>query len=137
MTSPTTHLFVYGTLMSRAQGLLGREQRARLARETHSLGEATLTGARLYDLGHFPGLVETGDPAHIVHGEVLTLASPAATLAWVDEYEDVIPSGPAASHYDRVARSVRLASGAELSAWVYRFTRDFARFAAIEGGRWR
>jgi len=131
------HLFVYGTLMSGAVGALGKAQRERLQRESRSLGAATMAGARLYDLGRYPGLVESGEAGDVVHGEVVTLTNPARTFLWLDAYEDVIPDKPDASDYARLQRAVRLAKGgAEINAWAYVFLKDVARRRAIASGRW-
>lgn len=129
-------LFVYGTLMRTAQGALGAAQRARLQRESRSLGPATMAGAQLYDLGRYPALVESGDDAHVVHGEVLELANAQRTFAWLDAYEDVAPGTPESNEYARLERSVRLACGPELTAWVYVFVKDVAARPLIANGRW-
>ena len=126
----TSHIFVYGTLLSGARHPMG----ARLARESQILGEATIQG-RLYNLGRYPGLVESGDPADVVHGEVYALNSPATTLAWLDAYEG-ISSHAADNEYERCERAVRLASGAEVTAWVYLYRAPVTGRAAIAGGRW-
>jgi len=136
MVETCRHLFIYGTLMSSATGALGKAQRERLTRESRSLGAATMTGARLYDLGRYPGLVESGAASDIVHGEVVLLANPARTFLWLDTYEEVVPSDPTASEYARMERTVRLQRGGELKAWVYVFLKDVARRRAIAGGRW-
>ena len=132
----TRHLFVYGTLMPTDTGALGRTQRARLQRESRSLGAATLRGARLYNLGRYPGLVESGAESDVVHGEVLLLANPARSFSWLDAYEGVIHGKPDASDYARFERTVRLTRGAELTAWVYVFLKDVAHRRAIANGRW-
>ena len=131
------HLFVYGTLMSNANGALGKTQRDRLAREGRSLGPATLTGARLYDLGRYPGLTESGDAADIVHGELIALDDPHITLVWIDAYEGLAPGGHDENEYARVQRDVRLASGGELTAWVYVLLREIAQYRPITSGRWK
>jgi gamma-glutamylcyclotransferase (GGCT)/AIG2-like uncharacterized protein YtfP len=131
------YLFVYGTLMSEAVGALGKAQRDRLARESRTLGAAAMTGAQLYDLGSYPGLVETGDPAHIVHGEVVELVDPRRTFPWLDAYEGIVPGDHDQNQYVRLERRVQLARGPELAAWVYVFRLDAARFALIPGGRWK
>lgn len=136
MDATCRHLFVYGTLMAGATGALGRAQRQRLARESRSLGAATMTGARLYDLGRYPGLIQSGEAGDIVHGEVVQLANPARTLAWIDAYEGVIAGDAARSDYARLERTVRLQRGKELSAWVYVFLKDIARRRTIADGRW-
>lgn len=126
-----THLFVYGTLMSTARHPMG----ARLLREARLVGAATIAG-RLYRLGWYPGLVEAADGA-IVHGEVFALADPAMSLAWLDAYEGLQPEDPGNDEYKRLERTVQLASGEELTAWVYLYQRDVSGLTAIADGRWR
>lgn len=129
--SMNPHLFVYGTLLSAARHPMG----ARLAREARFLGAATI-GGRLYSLGRFPGLVETGDVGSIVHGEVYTLNSPAASLAWLDEYEGISPD-LARNDYERCERVARLASGEDLKVWVYLYRASVRGRATVPDGRWR
>lgn len=136
MARQGSHLFVYGTLMSAATGALGHAHRARLARETRSLGPATMAGAKLYDLGRYPGLVESGHDGDVVHGEALLLLNPVRTFSWLDPYEDISPSDPANSAYARLERPVRLARGEVITAWVYVFLRDVANRRLVPGGRW-
>jgi gamma-glutamylcyclotransferase (GGCT)/AIG2-like uncharacterized protein YtfP len=125
------HLFVYGTLLSGAAHPMG----ARLQLQARLVGEASL-GGRLYDLGSYPGLVETADAHQRVEGEVYTLDSPASALKWLDAYEGIVPGNHDQSDYERVERPVRLASGEELSAWVYLYRRNVRPGQAIPGGRW-
>jgi gamma-glutamylcyclotransferase (GGCT)/AIG2-like uncharacterized protein YtfP len=136
MRNAQRHLFVYGTLMQAARGTLGQAQRARLKREARILGPATIAGARLYDLGRYPGLVETGDPADVVHGEALVLLNPERTFLWLDAYEDIDPRDGAENPYARLQRPIRLARGDVTVAWVYVFLRDVARRRVIPGGKW-
>ena len=82
-TDGPTYLFVYGTLMSRARGLLGASQRARLGLKGTSLGEATIAG-RLVDLGTYPGLLEPAAAGDIVHGELFRLDRPEEVMSWLD-----------------------------------------------------
>jgi gamma-glutamylcyclotransferase (GGCT)/AIG2-like uncharacterized protein YtfP len=126
----TPHLFVYGTLLSSAAHPMG----ARLRREARLIGEASVAG-RLYSLGRYPGLVETTDPASCVHGEVYALNSPAASLRWLDAYEGIAGT-PAAGEYERCERRVRLASGGEVTAWVYLYRAPVQGLPAIADGRW-
>ncbi len=126
----TQHLFVYGTLLSGARHPMG----ARLSRQAQLLGEATIRG-RLYDLGRYPGLTETDDPAHVVHGEVYTLNSPTATLPWLDAYEGIAKDA-SRNEYERCERAVHLASGGEVTAWVYLYRAPVKGLAPIPDGRW-
>jgi gamma-glutamylcyclotransferase (GGCT)/AIG2-like uncharacterized protein YtfP len=126
----TPHLFVYGTLLSGARHPMG----ARLAREARLLGDATIRG-RLYDLGRYPGLVEAEDADGLVHGEVYTLNSPAASLLWLDLYEG-ISKDVARNDYERRERTVRLTSGGDMTAWVYLYRAPVRGLSPIADGRW-
>lgn len=115
MTLSTIHLpfFVYGTL-------LPGEENFRLWREAiQDIKPATLAGARLYDLGEFPMVVEDGE------GEVRGMAgwvSPSsydAALSLLDMLEDVHLPYPIGYAYRRLPRIVRLAGGSTVAAWVY------------------
>lgn len=129
------HLFVYGTLMRAAGGALGAQERERLTREARSLGPATLAAAELYDLGLYPGLVDSAEPGSVVHGEALELADAASTLPWLDDYEGAASGDQ--SEYARVRRPVHLADGSAIEAWVYVLRRADPHLARISGGRWK
>jgi gamma-glutamylcyclotransferase (GGCT)/AIG2-like uncharacterized protein YtfP len=124
------NLFVYGTLLSTA----GHPMGARLEREARLLGEAAIRGCRLYNLGRYPGLVAAGDADGLVHGEVFALNNPAASLKWLDDYEGIVP-GSTQNEYERVERTVRLAAGGDIQAWVYLYLGK-PRSPPIAGGRW-
>jgi gamma-glutamylcyclotransferase (GGCT)/AIG2-like uncharacterized protein YtfP len=124
----TRYLFVYGTLMSGAHKALGRTQRMRLARESDSLGPASIAHACLYDLVRYPGAVAGGDRDDLVHGEAVLLSNPEQTFAWLDAYES--------DRYERVVRAARLAGGEAIETWVYLLRVTPARAKRIEDGRW-
>jgi len=130
VSAPFTHLFVYGTLMPDACGELGLAERARLAVEADLLGPATTTGL-LLDLGDYPGLI---DGPGVVHGIVYALRNPAATLAWLDAYEDV--RGTSQDLYRRDERPVTLETGTSISAWTYVSIQPMIERAVIGSGRW-
>jgi gamma-glutamylcyclotransferase (GGCT)/AIG2-like uncharacterized protein YtfP len=136
MTDETVrYLFVYGTLMSGAKSALGREQRLRLARESDSLGPASIAHARLYNLGRYPGTAPSGSVDDVVQGEAVLLSDPAATLAWTDKYEGVSPGNPDTDEYARIVREARLAGGETIDAWVY-MLKVAPPGGLIEDGRW-
>lgn len=127
----TSLLFVYGTLMSRVGHAMGD----RLRREARLVGPGAIEG-RLYSLGRYPGLVEAAAGSYAVHGEVYDLAAPAASLAWLDDYEGIVPGRPDDSPYARVERPVRLASGEMLTAWVYLYCKGVTTRPELFGGYW-
>ncbi len=128
-------LFVYGTLLTRARGELGADMRARLRQESTSLGEATIPG-RLFSLGTFPVMLAPAASSDTVHGEVLRLEDPERVFVWLDPYEGITPGHRREGEYERVRRSVRLASGEELIAWVYLYVADTTNAPPIPSGRW-
>lgn len=131
----TQNLFVYGTLMSADSGALGRAQRERLQSEARCLGSATI-GGRLYDIGRYPGLIESADPADIVHGEVFALEDAPATFRWLDPYESIVPGDHVLSEYARSERAVRLTSGVDVIAWVYIYNQDISAARLVASGMW-
>lgn len=125
------NLFVYGTLVSAA----GHPNGARLSGEARLVGAASIPG-RLYRVGWYPGLVETEAGSERVHGEVYALDDPGRSLVWLDGYESIVPGDEVNSEYARVERVVRLASGQEVTAWVYLYQRDVAGLEVVADGQW-
>jgi gamma-glutamylcyclotransferase (GGCT)/AIG2-like uncharacterized protein YtfP len=134
-TDGPSYLFVYGTLMTRARGMLGASQRARLGLKGTSLGDATIAG-RLVNLGTYPGLLEPATPGDLVHGEVFRLERPDEVISWLDSYEGVSPQPAPHDEYARVRAPAWLATGEEVTAWVYRYRGITAEFPSIPDGRW-
>jgi gamma-glutamylcyclotransferase (GGCT)/AIG2-like uncharacterized protein YtfP len=131
----TSHLFVYGSLVTAA----GHAQGARLRREALLVGTATIAG-RLYRVSWYPALRPAAASTDLVHGEVYRLADAVKSLAWLDEYEGIIPGGTsaaAADEYARATRDVTLGDGNVVSAWVYLYQRAVPEDARVADGRWR
>jgi gamma-glutamylcyclotransferase (GGCT)/AIG2-like uncharacterized protein YtfP len=125
------NLFVYGSLMSSSRHPVGD----RLRREARLIGEASIAG-RLYEISWYPGLVARGQPDEFVQGEVYALERPAHALAWLDQYEGLVPGDPDAGEYERVERPVQLATGETIAAWVYLYRKDPAGLRRVASGRW-
>ena len=105
--------FVYGTLLPDQpnaflwQGL-----------ET-SAEQAWFGNGRLYDLGGYPMLVETG--ANPVKGQIITIASDfyESVMARLDFLEGYDSFRPELAGYRRVIREVMIENGRATAAWVY------------------
>lgn len=130
-----THLFVYGTLLSGDTGAGGRAQRDRLAREARVVGSGTVRG-RLYHLGRYPGLTLDDGESEFVHGELRELKTPATTLAWLDDYEGIVPGNHPHNEYERRTIEVTLASGEHVTAWGYVYRLPTVEKPLIANGRW-
>jgi gamma-glutamylcyclotransferase (GGCT)/AIG2-like uncharacterized protein YtfP len=120
-------LFVYGSLCSWA----GHPNGARLGREAAALKPARIVG-KLYRISWYPGLVPSDDPRDVVHGELVTLRDAAASLVWLDAYENLDKS----DEYERVRRAVSLDDGTRRDAWVYLYRWPVDPGARVASGRW-
>lgn len=115
-----TLIFVYGTLL---QGL---ERHHALGASTF-VGPAIMSGAALFDLGEYPGLV-AGEGS--VTGELYHVG--ASTLAALDAIEGYQAENPQTSLYRRQQKTVRLfATGESLQAEVYVFNGDMSHATAV------
>lgn len=118
-------LFVYGTLL---RGL----SRANALSRSLFLGHAEIQGD-LYDLGHYPGLV---DGVGRVLGELVEVD--AGTLTMLDEIEGYDPQFPEQSLYRRETREVTcLNDGCMTDAEVYLYNEEMAASQRISHGDYR
>ncbi len=124
-------LFVYGTLRREFNHRL--YQRV-LNRYAHYLGEATFRG-KLYDLGSYPGAVDSPHPEDKVVGEVYAVEPEylSTVLDILDEYEGCHPAEPEASLYVREQRPVHLGDQ-QIEAWIYLYNRSVEGREEIPGG---
>ncbi len=138
-TSPE-YLFVYGSLRATPprEGWPGEAAAARCAlmRYADHVGPGSIQG-RLYDVDWYPGAVSSRTPAERVCGDVYCIRDRAALLSVLDAYEAAAPPRSvrrAGAEYIRDRRSVRLADGARLSAWVYLFDAPTDGLTRVESG---
>lgn len=110
-------LFVYGTLMRGYDHPMARLLEA----NADFLGEAQCPG-RLYLVRHYPGLVDSNDPADRVHGQLYRLHRPRELLMKLDDYEGCGPDAPPPAEYRREPRPITTADGTTQQAWVYLYT---------------
>lgn len=120
------YLFVYGTLRTGFDGPMAR----RLRREARHVGSAFAKGA-LYRVAHYPGFVP-GEEGR-VPGDLFALPDAAATLAWLDLYEECAPHFPAPHEYRRERMGIEGPDG-PVEAWVYVYARDIACLKRILSG---
>ncbi len=110
----TVTLFVYGTLRRVSPHPMARF----LAERARFIGEATVAG-RLYDLGHYPGMLEADAAADLVMGDVYELSDGVQTMEELDRYEMV--ESPLPSFFERGEATVMLRDGTNVTANVYWF----------------
>ena len=126
----TDILFVYGTLMRAS----GHPAALRLACQSLPIGPGSIS-ARLYKIGSYPGAVASNKSQDSVHGDVVKLLRPAATLAWLDRYEGCGDTAPELGVYERVMAPVSLATGGVRDGWVYFYRLPVHRARWIPHGR--
>ena len=94
-------LFVYGTLMRGFDHPMARL----LEQNADFLGEAHCAG-RLYLVRHYPGLVDSDDPADRVFGQLFRLRQPRDVLAKLDDYEGCGEAAAPPHEFIRATRPV-------------------------------
>ena len=123
-------LFVYGTLMRGFDHPMARL----LSRSADFIGEATCRG-RLYLVKHYPGLVESEEPADIVFGEVYRLRARDELLREFDMYEACGADFPEPTQYVRKMLEISLNDGTADEAWTYIYNWPVAHLPRIASGR--
>jgi gamma-glutamylcyclotransferase (GGCT)/AIG2-like uncharacterized protein YtfP len=123
-------LFVYGTLMRGYEHPMARM----LSANADFAGEARCRG-RLYLVKHYPGLVQSDDPADIVFGEVFRLRQPAEMLREFDMYEACGEGFAEPTQYIRRMFPLTLDGGAASEAWTYLYNWPVAHLPRIVSGR--
>jgi gamma-glutamylcyclotransferase (GGCT)/AIG2-like uncharacterized protein YtfP len=137
LAAPASHrLFVYGTLMQRAASDYGRAARNRLQHEAWPDRLVATTPGQLFELGQYPGLVASSALDELVHGELLLLSDPTATLAWLDEYEAISSDPQADNEYVRKLKGVRMTGGPRIDAWTYLYIKPTTGLKRNASGRW-
>jgi pyruvate carboxylase len=114
MTNNREYLFVYGTL--RRGG--GSPFSKLLSEQADLVGLGAFQG-RLYDLGEYPGVVLSSNPADVVIGEIYALRNNSSVLVILDKYEDYLPDQPEQSLYLRQLASISARENKTLQAWIY------------------
>ncbi len=132
--TPSTHLFVYGTLR-RSDEFPTHE----LMFPATFVSLGTFPG-RLYDLGLYPGAILSAEAGALVHGEIYLLHDPAGTLGRLDAYEGCAADQPTPHEYVRRAVTITTASGEILQAETYLYKFPAAHLTPVASGdylRWR
>ena len=108
-------LFVYGTLRSRG----AQDHEKSYLKGSRCVGRAQFWG-KLYDLGEYPGLVESWNPQDLVHGELYEVTQ--SQLSALDEHEGCgLADG---REYVRRACQVKGPGDAWRTAYVYIYNKD-------------
>lgn len=94
-----------------------------LLRYGEYVGEATMQGM-LYEIGDYPGVVESTRSEDIVCGELYKILDDNVLLPLLDEYEECSKYFAQPHEYVRKILPITLTSGDSVTAWVYVYNRD-------------
>lgn len=127
-------LFVYGTLMSRADHPMAKH----LSANATKIGPATYQG-KMYLLSFpdgnmtYPGVTPSSSPSDLIHGEIYELHS-HYIFNLLDEYEGCTKHSPQPHEYSRELVEVFLTPNQPTKAWIYLYTRPTDDLPQIESG---
>lgn len=126
----TTHLFVYGSLLSGFQN----QAYDYIKKYFQLLGAATVNGT-MYDMGAFPVAVPKDTGRRII-GELYEICKPlelSFALAQLDDYEGLYPEENEPVYYERQAVDVNFGDQV-ITAWVYWYIKDVEDRPIVESG---
>ncbi|MDH5612448.1 MAG: gamma-glutamylcyclotransferase [Gammaproteobacteria bacterium] len=125
----TEFIFVYGTLC----GSTASRMRETLMPHCDYVSNGYMQG-KLYDVGQYPGAVESQYSADRVYGELYKIVDCDSVLTGLDEYEECTDHFPEPHEYIRQQLPIILAGGDSVIAWIYIFNHDISRLKHIKTG---
>jgi len=123
------YLFVYGTLRRGYD----HPMQTLLASQATFVGRGWYAG-RLYRVSHYPGVVQSSDPADRVVGDIYRLDGEDILLARLDDYEECSAAHPLPHEYERLSQTVTTDAGERLEAWVYLYRHPLDGLERIGSG---
>ena len=136
MPESIDQIVFYGTLMRGSRPFLGAQENIPLLGEKIRFVRECQIAGRLFDIGRYPGLVETAIARHPpqVDGELYEILD-TQVIDWLDEYEGFYRDAPDISRYIR--KSVVLIDDADIRAWCYFYNAPIDDCEYIDSGSWR
>ena len=126
------HVFVYGSL-KRGEPLYLLEDLMDLRLEVLP---ARVQGARLYNLGPFPGMILESN-AGVVMGEIHRFRQMKTVLEILDEVEEYYGEGDSNNLYRRVQHEAELLDEVRtITCWLYEYVGPLDGAQLLEGGIW-
>jgi pyruvate carboxylase len=129
MTNNREYLFVYGTLRRGGGSPFGKL----LSEQAALVGLGVFQGT-LYDLGQYPGVVPSSNPADAVIGEIYVLHNGSYVLVTLYKYEDYLPDQPEHSLYLRRLAPISTRENKTLQAWIYLYNGPMTGYKQITTG---
>lgn len=121
-------IFVYGTLRRNA----AHSMHSVMARHCRPVSEAYMQG-RLYEVGAYPGAVESNKTCDKVYGELYEVLD-SSVFYFLDDYEECTDHHPKPHEYIRKELKVSFINQGCIQAWVYVYNRDVSNLKRIASG---
>lgn len=122
-------LFVYGTLLD-PQNPVGEYLRS----NAEFYADGYFMG-KLYDLGDYPGAVESNNPEDKVYGTVFVLKNAESIFRILDEYEETGDQFAKPNEFIRTKTEIVTGKNEKLLCWVYLYNRSTENLLPIK--TWR
>lgn len=122
-------LSVYGTLL---------DPKNQVAKFLQSNAEFYADGyfrGKLYNLGEYPGAVESNNPEDKVYGSVFALEKPETVLSMLDEYEEIGDQFAEPNEFIRTKTEIVVGKNEKLLCWIYLYSRSTENLSPIK--TWR
>lgn len=119
-------LFVYGTLL---------DPKNQVAKFLQSNAEFYADGyfhGKLYDLGEYPGAVESNNPEDKVYGSVFVLEKSETVLRMLDEYEETGDQFAEPNEFIRTKTEIVVGKNEKLLCWIYLYNRSTENLSPIK-----
>ena len=129
MVKTNNYLFVYGTLLSS-----DNEYAAFLKSNSVFYADGELN-ARMYDIGEYPGAVQSIKKGEIVYGCILEMNDTSAVLPIVDEYEGYGPGQIQPYEFVRELVEIRTDAG-DICCWTYLYNLSIRGLPQITSGKY-
>mgnify|MGYP001153932848 CR=1 FL=1 len=126
------YIFVYGTLRRGIESPMA----VVFGRYCEYISDAYMMG-RLYQVGAYPGAIETDNPAEKIYGEVYRVSNSDLLMPLLDGYEGCSNEEVRPHEYLRKKLCIQCLTGEELYAWVYLYNHDVSSLSLIASGDYR
>lgn len=123
-------LFVYGTL---------QDPQNQVAQFLQSNAEFYAEGyfhGKLFDLGDYPGAIESKNPEDKVFGSIFKVRNPDAVFVAIDEYEETGDKFPSPNEFIRKKIDVFVSNGEMIPSYVYLYNWPVEHYKRIVSGKY-
>lgn len=122
-------LFVYGTLLQAVRHPVHQKMRGYCKK----VSNAVIQG-RLFDVGSYPGVIESITPQDLIKGELYLITHEQRLFNLLDDYEGCSAQHPLPHEFCRKIITVHTSAGDSIDAWGYIYCRPTQHLHHIRCG---